>query len=62
MKALVLNGKVVQVEQQAFEVHPSLVWVDCPDNVVAGWSYENGQFIEPEPIVYITPQEQTEGA
>ena len=53
MKALILNSKVVQVESQTFEVHPSLVWVDCPDNVTAGWGYENGQFIEPEPITYI---------
>lgn len=53
MKALVFNNKVVQVEAQQFEVHPSLVWVDCPSNVTAGWGYENGQFIEPEPIKYI---------
>lgn len=59
MKALVLNEKVVQVEQQEFEVHPSLVWVDCPNNVVAGWSYKDGQFVEPEPIVYLSSQEQS---
>jgi hypothetical protein len=54
MKALVLNQQVVQVEQQEFEVHPSLVWIDCPDGVTAGWKYENGEFIEPEPITYIS--------
>lgn len=28
--------------------HPSLVWVKCQENVVEGYVYENGSFVEPE--------------
>jgi hypothetical protein len=36
---------VVQVENTVFDVAPSHMWVDCPDDIVAGWyTYENNQF------------------
>ena len=46
MKALIdENGVVVQVEQQEFGMAQPCFWVDCPDNIVAGWyTYSNGQF------------------
>ena len=47
MKALIQNNKVVQVCEQEFEVHPSLIWVNAIDDCVAGWTYENGQFVAP---------------
>lgn len=54
MKALTYDGKVVQVEQQEFEVSPTMTWVDCPDDCVPGWIYENGAvhapIIPPKPI------------
>lgn len=43
-KALVLNGEVVQVENETFEVHPSLQWVDCPDWVQPRDTYANNEF------------------
>ena len=45
MKALIQGNRVAQVCEQAFEVHASLIWVDAPEGCVAGWTYENGQFI-----------------
>ncbi len=44
-KALVLNGKVVQVADATFEVHNSMKWIDCPDDCTAGWLYERGQLL-----------------
>ena len=54
MKALVFQGLVVQVEQQEFEVSPTMIWVDCPDDCIPGWVYEDGAVhapvIPPKPI------------
>jgi hypothetical protein len=72
MKALILNNQVVQVGVEPFEVHQSLVWVDCPDYVEAYmYTYENGEFVaipqpepEPEPEEPVYPEEgvgNTEG-
>lgn len=47
MKALVHENKVVQVEAQEFPVHPSMQWLDCPEDVKTGWSYIDSQFIAP---------------
>ena len=47
MKALIQNNLVIDTAEVAFEVHPSLVWVDAVEGCVAGWTYENGQFIAP---------------
>jgi hypothetical protein len=47
------NNLVCQIEPQQFDVAPPLYWVDCPDDVVAGWTtYVNGVFspvVIPEP-------------
>lgn len=41
------EGRVAQVEDTSFEVSPSLRWIPCPDNVVAGlWEYNGSSFIE----------------
>jgi hypothetical protein len=51
MKALVSpmqNNLVVQVEedQNIFEVAEPLFWVDCSNDIEAGWAtYEDGEFI-----------------
>ena len=44
MKALILNNSVVQVEETEFEVHESLTWVDCNDQVQPGWTYDGSTF------------------
>lgn len=42
MKALLLNNKVVDVQAKEFEVHESMVWIDCTDDCVIGWSLKDG--------------------
>tara|TARA_B100000683_G_scaffold20815_1_gene19898 strand:- start:325 stop:678 length:354 start_codon:yes stop_codon:yes gene_type:complete len=44
MKALILNNNVVQVVEKEFEVHESLTWVDCNDQVQPGWTYDGKTF------------------
>jgi hypothetical protein len=58
MKALIFENKVAQVAEESFPVHASMIWVDCPDNALAGWLYnpENGE-IYPEPIPEPTQEE-----
>jgi hypothetical protein len=46
--------RVAQVEpdNKVFEVHSSLIWVDCPENCVADlWYYKDGQVqIKPQDV------------
>tara|TARA_Y100000401_G_scaffold90988_1_gene76656 strand:+ start:196 stop:477 length:282 start_codon:yes stop_codon:yes gene_type:complete len=44
MKALILNGKVVDTASTEFEVHSSMTWVDCADTVKVGDSYDGSKF------------------
>ena len=42
-KALIFNDKVVDVTDTEFEVHPSMTWVDCPDECfIGGWEVADG--------------------
>lgn len=47
MKALILNGKVIDIASSEFEVHDSMSWIDSPDDVQYGWFYDGTFFIEP---------------
>ena len=47
MKALIHNGRVVELCGKEFEVHPSMQWVDAPDQCALKWSYEGGVFSAP---------------
>lgn len=49
MKALILETKVVEIVETPFDVHPSMVWVDVPNDLIltGDWTYENGVFVEP---------------
>jgi hypothetical protein len=49
MKALIFENKVVDVQETEFEAHESMVWVDCADDVEAGFAYEDGVFISNQP-------------
>jgi hypothetical protein len=46
--------RVAQVEpdDKTFEVHHTLIWVDCPDNCVADmWYYKDGQVqVKPQDV------------
>jgi hypothetical protein len=48
MKALISNNEVVDIQYQEFEVHPSLVWVDCGPSVRTGDKLVDGRFVTPE--------------
>ena len=47
MKALIFNGQVMQVEQAEFDVHSDWVWVDCPNEVTQGYSFDGRLFFPP---------------
>ena len=51
MKALVYQGNIVQVAAAEFEVHPDYSWYECPAECTTEWSFSNGEFTAPEPIV-----------
>ena len=44
MKALILDSKVVDVQETEFEVHSSMTWVDCDNTVAYGFSYDGSSF------------------
>ena len=48
MKALIFNGKVVDVQSTAFEVAPTMTWVDCDNTVKTGFSYDGSKFTSNE--------------
>ena len=49
MKALIFNDKVVDVQSSAFEVAPTMTWVDCDNTVKIGFSYDGSKFTSDEP-------------
>lgn len=50
MKALILDGRVVDTSQTTFEVHPNMFWLDSPQDCKVGWLYDGSTFIEPEVV------------
>lgn len=40
MKALILDGKVVDVHPEGFEVHPSMKWIDCSEDCQVGDTFD----------------------
>jgi hypothetical protein len=57
MKALIYKGEIIQVQQTTFDVHPDYEWHDCPDETNRDWSYVDGVFTPPAPIV-LTAEEK----
>ena len=49
MKALIFNNKVVDVQENEFDVHSSMTWVDCDDSVKIGFGYDGSNFISGAP-------------
>jgi hypothetical protein len=45
MKALILNNKVVDVKEVEFEVHNTMIWVDCSNDIKIGYRYDGRNFI-----------------
>lgn len=44
MKALILNGKVVDLAETEFEVHPSMTWVDATADAEISGSWDGTSF------------------
>lgn len=55
MKALISpneNNRIAEVTNIDFPVAEPLYWVDCPPDCVADlWTYANGMFTPPPPVV-----------
>ena len=50
-KALILNNEVVDVHEEEFEVHSSMFWVDCDNEVQSGDKYIDGKIEKLTPPV-----------
>ena len=48
MKALIFENKVVDVQENEFEVHSSMTWVDCDNTIKAGFTYDGSTFTSDE--------------
>ena len=53
MKALIHDDRVVDVKEQSYEVHPSMSWIDCPNDIKIGFFYDGKTFKSDEQ----TPEE-----
>lgn len=49
MRALIHADRVVQLAEEEFLVHSSLIWKEAPEGCEVGWSYADGEFAAPEP-------------
>jgi len=47
MKALIHGTRVCQIEDEPFEVHADLVWIDCDETITARHTYVDGNFVDP---------------
>ena len=48
-KALILDNKVVDVVDTEFDVAPTMTWMDCTDDCIAGWTVVDGVITAPAP-------------
>ena len=48
MKALIFDNKVVDVQSTAFEVAPTMSWVDCDNTIKIGFAYDGTKFTSNE--------------
>lgn len=46
-KALILNGNVVDIVEQEFDVHSDFTWVDCDSTVTTKHTYDGSAFVAP---------------
>ena len=44
MKALIFEGKVADLVETQFEVHPSMTWVDATDDTEVGGTWDGTSF------------------
>ena len=48
MKALIHNNKIIDITENTYPVHESLIWIDMPQGAEVGDSYVNGQLVKPQ--------------
>jgi hypothetical protein len=53
-KALIHDGKIVQIAENEFPVSPEMEWIDCPNDTETGQAYINKtiQPLEPIPLTW----------
>ena len=44
MKALIFENKVVDIQENEFDVAPTMNWVDCDNTVKIGFNYDGTNF------------------
>tara|TARA_R100000234_G_C4971011_1_gene166209 strand:+ start:678 stop:1025 length:348 start_codon:yes stop_codon:yes gene_type:complete len=44
MKALIFEGKVVDIQEKEFEVHPSMTWVDATEDTEFHGTWDGSKF------------------
>lgn len=44
MKALIFEGKVVDIQEKEFEVHPSMTWVDATEDTEFHGTWDGTSF------------------
>jgi len=49
------NNRICEVRDTSFEIALPLFWADCADDVTTEWSYVDGEFVEPTPVVPTPP-------
>jgi len=59
MKALIVNGRVAELNEEGFPVAEPFFWADVVGDVAVGWSYVDGVFSPPpapapEPVTSVT--------
>lgn len=59
-KALIKDTRIYQVTDTEFPVHPSLQWVDVPDDTTERDTYENGAVVKYVPPVEPAPIDQSD--
>ena len=53
MYALIKDNKIIQIANAPFDVHPSFIWIECPDNMTAdNWKFDGTTFIPIPPDKY----------
>jgi len=48
MKALIHNEKIIEITENTYPVHESLIWIDLPQGAEVGDGYVNGELIKPQ--------------
>ena len=48
MKALIHNDRIIEIKENTYPVHESLIWIDLPEGAEVGDSYVSGELVKPQ--------------